>query len=168
MEILYWKSYKGQSGGSAGVWPFRFMVARGRHPRGLPSMVLFLLSSSPKNGVELMDGVEELTHGHWRPTPGSIYPLLKFLTEDGMVRKLADNRYELTEKGRGQAEESFGKQRRRARTTGEVLSQMDNYVSFLEDTKRTAADELPANAAKIRGLARRLNGLLGDDQDAES
>lgn len=168
MEILYWKSYKDEFSSPARMWPFRFMVARGRHPRGLPSMVVYLLSSSPRNGVELMDGVEELTRGHWRPTPGSMYPLLKFLTEDGMVRKLPDNRYELTEKGKAQAEESFGRHHRRARTSSEVLSQMDSYLSFLEDTKETAGDELAANAAKIRGLVKRLNDLLGEDAGAKS
>lgn len=127
-------------------------------------MVLYMLSSSPKNGVELMDGVESLTRGHWRPTPGSIYPLLRFLTEDGIIRKLEDNRYELTEKGRAQAEESFGKRRRGARSASEMLDQMDGFVSFMEDSKTTSPEVVSENATRLKNFAKRLNKLVKDEQ----
>ena len=89
------------------MWPFKFAMTRGRK-RGLPHMVMYLLSSSPKNGVELMDGVQSITRGWWRPTPGSIYPLMKEMVSQGLVRKLDDGRFELTDKGRSEAGGYFG------------------------------------------------------------
>ena len=60
--------------------------------------VVSMLSNSPKNGVELMDDMEKMTQGWWRPSPGSVYPLLEQLTNEGLIRKREDGRYELTEK----------------------------------------------------------------------
>ena len=60
---------------AGGMWPFRFAMQR-RTKRGHPHMTIYLLTSGPKNGVELMDGVQNITRGWWRPTPGSIYPML--------------------------------------------------------------------------------------------
>ena len=36
--------------------------------------IVTMLASSPKNGVELMDEIERMTQGWWRPSPGSVYP----------------------------------------------------------------------------------------------
>ena len=143
------------------MWPFRFVM---RKKRGLPHMVVYLLSSSPKNGVELMDGVESITRGWWRPTPGSIYPLLKEMSGQGTVRKLVDGRYELTPKGRAQAEGTFGRPRRRPRSTGEMLDRMNAYASYMEDARGTPADQLPAYRDKLEELARRIERLRGKDR----
>ena len=42
-------------------------------------------SESPISGYSLMKLIEEET-GFWRPSPGSIYPLLTSLEEEGLVK----------------------------------------------------------------------------------
>lgn len=62
----------------------------------------------PVSGSEIVDKIEEYTD--WRPSPGSIYPLLSHMQEVGFIRLHDDQdptikRFELTEKGRLHAEE---------------------------------------------------------------
>jgi DNA-binding PadR family transcriptional regulator len=150
------------------MWPFRFPM---RKRRGLPNMVLFLLSQSPKNGVELMQGVEEITRGWWRPTAGSIYPLLKEMTEKGLIRKIEggndDGRYVLTDEGRTHAEPFSAHRRHRPRTTDEMLTQTHSFVSYMEDVKGTGRDDVKPHIENIRGLAKRLAALAGDKEEAK-
>ena len=138
-----------------------------RNKRGLPHLIVYLLSSSPRNGVQLMDGVESVTRGWWRPTPGSIYPLLKEMTDQGIVKKLDDGRYELTAKGRAQLHGSLPPPLRRARTVGAVVGQMQGLVSNMEDVKRAGHESLEPHLDRLRELAKRLADLAGDDDRAD-
>jgi DNA-binding PadR family transcriptional regulator len=147
------------------MWPFRFAM---RRKRGLPNMVVYLLSSSPKNGVELMDGIESITRGWWRPTPGSIYPLLKEMAEQGIVKKMDDGRYELTSKGRAQAEVPFGGRAHRAPTTDEMVDQMNSLVSYMEDVKSGNREKLGKHNGTLRDLSKRLADLAGEDKSDTS
>jgi DNA-binding PadR family transcriptional regulator len=56
-----------------------------------------------------MRRLEEQAGGRWRPSPGSVYPLLQLLEDEGLVQG-ADQHgrrvYELTEAGRGQADQA--------------------------------------------------------------
>ena len=144
------------------MWPFRFAM---RRKRGLPNMIVYLLSGSPKNGVELMDGVETITRGWWRPTPGSIYPLLKEMADQGVVKKLEDGRYELTQKGRDQMEGFAGRHRRPPQSVDDVVAQMQGFVSYLEDSKGAGGKSLGDNLGKLKELSKRLADLA---EEAES
>jgi DNA-binding PadR family transcriptional regulator len=65
--------------------------------------VLLLLDEEPRNGYQLMQEIEERSHGAWRPSPGSIYPALSQLEDEGLVRsnESAGRRaFELTDEGR--------------------------------------------------------------------
>jgi DNA-binding PadR family transcriptional regulator len=66
--------------------------------------VLESLGEKPMSGSEIMNEVERRTNGRWRPSPGSIYPLLSWLQDNSYVKELPTDqnglkRYELTEKG---------------------------------------------------------------------
>jgi DNA-binding PadR family transcriptional regulator len=72
--------------------------------------VLESLSERPKSGSEIMSEIEERTDGRWKPSPGSIYPLLAWLQDNGHIKELPTEqtgmkRYELTETGRSLLEE---------------------------------------------------------------
>ena len=47
--------------------------------------VLLLLAEEPRNGYALMQEIEERSEGVWRPSPGSIYPALAQLEDEGLV-----------------------------------------------------------------------------------
>ncbi len=91
--------------------PFRRWI---RHtavvPKGfLRCQVLELLSEKPMSGSEIMNEIEKKTNGYWKPSPGSIYPLLAWLQDNGYVRELPTEegmkRYMLTDAGKTLLEE---------------------------------------------------------------
>jgi len=130
--------------------------------RGLRMMVVSLLSSSPKNGVEIMDGIEAMTRGWWRPSPGSVYPLLGMMEGEGTVRRRNDGRYELTPKANAELEVSFGTITRTPRTGADAIEEIQSLVSFVEDLAKTKQNGLQAQKEKLRDLARRLGELAGE------
>lgn len=80
-------------------------------PKGfLRYYVLRLLNKKSMSGSEIMSEIEKRTNGHWKPSPGSIYPLLAWLQEKGYATEVAQQepgvkRYTLTEKGKKLLEE---------------------------------------------------------------
>src|SRR5919107_2960735 len=48
--------------------------------------LLVLLAEEPRNGYGLMQEIEARSNGAWRPSPGSVYPALSQLEDEGLVR----------------------------------------------------------------------------------
>ena len=67
--------------------------------------ILRLYDSNPTlSGTEIKEKISEMTHVNWDPSPGSIYPVLKQLVEDGLITLVDENDkknkdYQLTERG---------------------------------------------------------------------
>lgn len=80
----------------------------GRMRRGeIRTALLGELVEAPGHGYELMQRLEEKSGGAWRPSPGSVYPTLQMLEDEGLVRSEATggkNVFHLTETGREAAE----------------------------------------------------------------
>src|SRR3954447_25103038 len=78
---------------------------RGRARRGdVRAAMLLLLEGEPQNGYQLIQEIERRTDGLWKPSPGSVYPALQQLEDEGLVRAVefeGKRAYELTEEGRG-------------------------------------------------------------------
>lgn len=64
--------------------PFRRDGRRQR--RGdVRAAVLVLLEEQPRNGYQLIQELTERSNEAWRPSPGSIYPVLQQLEDEGLV-----------------------------------------------------------------------------------
>ena len=79
-------------------------------PKGyLRYHVLEALNEQPMSGSELMEQIGKHTGGTWKPSPGSIYPLLAWLQDNSYVKELPTEngfkRYELTQSGKDFLEE---------------------------------------------------------------
>lgn len=83
----------------------------GRHHRGprrarrgdVRAALLLLLFEQPQNGYQLIQEIERRTEGVWKPSPGSVYPALQQLEDEGLVRAAESEgkrAYELTPEGR--------------------------------------------------------------------
>jgi len=130
-----------------------------RHRRGLRVWVLQLLERGPMNGAEIMEQMDRMTMGWWRPSPGSIYPLLDQLVDEKLVRKRDDGRYEVTDSARRGPEwtrEWFG---RGPRTPLDAVSEVESYITYLEDVGRGGKGELGDLGGRIRAAAKRLENL---------
>lgn len=72
-------------------------------PRGiLRYLSLKLLKQAPMSGSEIVEQIEDYTD--WRPSPGSIYPMISDLQNDGLIVPYENGdpnlkRFKLTEKG---------------------------------------------------------------------
>jgi len=131
-------------------------------------MVVSLLSNSPKNGVEIMDGVEAMTRGWWRPTPGSVYPLLEKMVNEGTLTKRSDGRYELTPSAQKELSASFGPRFRTPRTTADMVNEIGGFVSYMEDLSESDPEKLEPHKDKLNELAKRLTRLSGEERKEES
>jgi DNA-binding PadR family transcriptional regulator len=77
---------------------------RGRARRGDVRLALLrLLAEEPANGYQLMQTIEERSGGRWRPSPGSVYPTLAQLEDEGLIKSAeaeGSRRFEITDAGR--------------------------------------------------------------------
>ncbi|MFI6595597.1 PadR family transcriptional regulator [Nonomuraea sp. NPDC050536] len=46
--------------------------------------LLRLLGEGPRNGYQMIQDIEARSRGIWRPSPGSIYPALQQLEDEGL------------------------------------------------------------------------------------
>ena len=79
----------------------------GRGPKArrgdVRAAILAVLAEQPMNGYQIIQEVAERSGGVWKPSPGSIYPTLQQLEDEGLVRAESDGgrrAYALTEEGR--------------------------------------------------------------------
>ncbi len=87
-----------------------FGGGRGRRRRGdVRTALLMLLAEEPRNGYQLMQIIEERSGGRWRPSPGSVYPTLSQLEDEGLIRAVdhdGTKLFEITDQGRERLGES--------------------------------------------------------------
>ncbi|HEY6695064.1 MAG TPA: PadR family transcriptional regulator [Solirubrobacteraceae bacterium] len=90
----------GFGGGPGGPWGGRGPRARRGDVR---AALLTLLAEEPRNGYQLMQEIERRSEGVWRPSPGSVYPALQQLEDEGLIRSDESEgrkQFHLTDAGR--------------------------------------------------------------------
>jgi DNA-binding PadR family transcriptional regulator len=66
-------------------------------------VILKMLRDKPRHGYEVMKDLEERMHGCYSPSPGTVYPTLQWLEDEGLVvaRDVEGKKvYEITDTGR--------------------------------------------------------------------
>jgi DNA-binding PadR family transcriptional regulator len=121
-------------------------------PKGfLRYHVLEALNQQPMSGSELMDQIYKRTGGTWKPSPGSIYPLLAWLQDNSYVKEIPTEnglkRYELTQSGKELLEEQTKIREKFSENAGFMASPFFNRMfSNIPDEK----------TSKIRASMKRL------------
>ncbi|MFD7614252.1 PadR family transcriptional regulator [Streptomyces sp. NPDC059828] len=81
---------------------------RGRARRGdVRASILALLKDRPMHGYEMIQEIGERSAGAWKPSPGSVYPTLQLLEDEGLIASESDGGkklFTLTDAGRTEAE----------------------------------------------------------------
>ena len=141
--------------------------------------ILTLLAERPMHGYEMIQEIEQRSGGSWRPSPGSVYPTLQLLEDEGLiVAEAAEGgrkRYTLTDAGReAQAGESASE-----RAPWEDLN--DEFGQTILDSKmaihgimqamgevmRAGTDSQRQRAREVLDRARReIYQILADDDQA--
>ncbi|UCE11103.1 MAG: PadR family transcriptional regulator [Candidatus Thorarchaeota archaeon] len=140
-------------------------------PKGLlRHYVLKLLSEGPKSGSELMNEIEEKTEGRWKPSPGSVYPLLSWLLDSGYTEEASDQeagvrRYILTDKGKEFLEEHEKRREEQSERFGPHFfggPGLFGMESFPEDAK-----ELATSLRRLRRVSWKLLKRISKDPSDE-
>ena len=152
---------------------------RGRKARrgDIRTAALLLLAEEPRNGYQIMQEVEERSDGVWSPSPGSVYPALAQLEDEGLIRsEEADGRklFALTDAGRrpgrgarrGQAG-AVGADERRRQRRGARAGQADARGRLRlrpGDAHRQRGADAPAPARCSATARRDLYRILADGE----
>ena len=101
-------------GGATGGWDRQYRGRRRGRMFGqgeLRLMLLKLIADQPRHGYELIKAIEEMTAGSYAPSPGTVYPTLSLLEDEGAIREVASEgdeprkAFEATDQGREELEE---------------------------------------------------------------
>jgi len=144
---------------------------------GMRIWILHVLDEhGPVNGVEIMDSIQEHQerlelhrfarrgHGHrpHRPSPGSIYPMLKKMVKEELIIKDDDGKYDLTNKGEKVVSKLTGRLKHYKDRGSEFISiktalnEIDDYISYLENIKTS---KLSLQKERIGKLKERLKTI---------
>ncbi len=67
-----------------GLW--KFHCKNGKERSILMIYILHSLMQRPKSGYDMLREIEEKTGGRWKPSKGTLYPLLKSLENEGLIK----------------------------------------------------------------------------------
>ncbi|WP_216852847.1 PadR family transcriptional regulator [Phytoactinopolyspora halotolerans] len=143
--------------------------------------ILSVLAEQPMNGYQIIQEIAERSRGAWKPSPGSIYPTLQQLEDEGLVRASEQGgrrAFELTDEGRSYVDAH----------AEEIAAPWEAFAGADEDDDKglepmiaqaaaalwqiiaTGSPDQQARAREVLiEMRRRLYGILadGDDLDEE-
>jgi len=160
------------------------MFRGGFSPRGrqrlrrgdVRAAVLVLLEEAPRNGYQIIQELTERSNGAWRPSPGSVYPILQQLEDEGLVEissSVSGKTYNLTVTGKALVEKDraiLGKPWETAAAdvsdaTTDLFGTMRQVIHAVRQVSMAGSDAQTQKAAAILADARRsIYRLLADDE----
>src|ERR1700729_1399911 len=175
--------HRGFGGGAEGFGGFGFGPGGPGGPRGrgrkarrgdIRTAALLLLAEEPRNGYQIMQEVEERSDGVWRPSPGSVYPALQQLEDEGLIRseELEGRKlFQLPDEGRASVKErGEDKPAPWEQMSGDVSDQMHELGKLMREVgfafaqvMKTGSEAQIAEARKVLSTARKdLYRILAD------
>lgn len=141
-------------------------------------VLLKLIADQPRHGYELIKAIEEMTEGHYAPSPGIVYPTLTMLEDMGLITEAKSESskkvYEATAEGRAHLDqneeeveelvdrlEGHGRRRSKGdrpemgRAIGNLMTALRNRVShdgWNEDLLNEVIDILDDAAQRIERI----------------
>ncbi len=134
--------------------------------------MIALLAEQPMHGYQIIQEISQRSGGSWKPSPGSVYPTLQQLEDEGLVRaQEQDGRrvYRLTDEGQrvaGERAEEFANLWQGVAPSeddtqlGDLIFQVG--AAFVH-VARTGTPEQMAQARKVLATTRaELYKIMGD------
>ncbi len=136
--------------------------------------VLALLAEKPMHGYQIIQEIEERSGGAWKPSPGSVYPTLQLLADEGVISVEESNgrkTYSLTDEGRKAADAAAGAKApweaqgaREHGRTGALPKAGIELAQAAAQVGRSGSPEQVAQAVDVLNEARRkLYSILAQD-----
>ena len=175
----------GQGGPGPNLWDalsqLRGMFEQKAGPRmgrgDVRAAVLALLAEKPMHGYQIISEIAERSGGVWKPSPGSIYPTLQQLEDEGLVTADAEvgrRTFRLTDEGRTYVAEHQDEVSAPWEAMSAPSGDDENGFKPLFGQVATAmwqilASGTPEQQARAReavaDLRRKLYGILAEDDD---
>jgi len=183
------RSWQGHPGGASWTggpppWVQGLLGLAGAVKTGAPKVrrgdvraaILDVLAVEPMNGYQIIQQIAERSHGAWKPSPGSVYPTVQQLEDEGLVEgRDAEGRrlLQLTESGRRYVEEhpeelaatwrTFDEPGADERESHDLKPVIGQVMSAVWQVVVSGTAQQRAEAAEILAETRRkLYGLLAD------
>jgi len=172
----------GRGGFGGGFGGGRGPRGRGRKARrgDIRTAALLLLSEEPRNGYQIMQEVQERSEDVWRPSPGSVYPALQQLEDEGLIRSaesegrkvfvITDAGSKLVAERRADSPAPWDEMSDDVSPQAHELAKLMREVAFaFSQVMRTGSESQIGGARKVLAGARRdLYNILADGEDAEA
>ena len=138
--------------------------------------ILVLLEEAPRNGYQIIQELSERSNGAWRPSPGSVYPILQQLEDEGLITVASTESgrsYELTDQGRtlvATDRESLGRPWESAATgpnaaSAELFATLKQVAMAVRQVAFAGSDAQTQKATVALGEARRtIYRILAEDE----
>jgi DNA-binding PadR family transcriptional regulator len=135
--------------------------------------ILSLLAEKPLNGYGLIKEISERTADTWHPSPGSIYPTLQQLVDEGLIEATSDDKrtdFQLTAEGQAYAEEHAEQYAQLWKTAvehsevnGDIRLSIGKLIGVAQQYRFAATAEQRDQAVKLIDETRRaLYRILGE------
>jgi DNA-binding PadR family transcriptional regulator len=171
---MFGSQWAGHGGGRGGR-------GRARVRRGdVRSAILDVLASSPEplNGYQVIQQIADRTEGAWKPSPGSVYPTIAWLQDEGFVEDAPTGRktLQLTESGRqyvaDHAEEMAAIWRSFENDVPDDAADLRQVIgqtvgAIVQVASTGTPDQRQKAVAILAETRRKLYGLLADGPDAD-
>jgi DNA-binding PadR family transcriptional regulator len=136
--------------------------------------ILALLLERPMHGYEMIQELDARTNGIWRPSPGSVYPTLQMLEDEGLIEATAEGgrkSYQLTADGRPEAE-TAAQNPPWAEIGDDAMSQVQDFrdaaVGIMGALKQVGFSGTPEQRQKalevLNETKRKLYAILADSE----
>lgn len=136
--------------------------------------ILLLLDEQPRHGYELIQEIAERSSGAWEPSPGSVYPTLQALEDEGLVtiERLDGRRTaSLTPAGTAYVEDNRERLGTPWASSGSdhlpALALREEYLTLKDAVRQVARIGNPAQhsaaAAALAAARKELYRLLAED-----
>lgn len=154
---------------------------RGRGGRGhgrrvgrgdVRAAILALLAEEPMHGYQIIGELEQRTAGAWKPSPGSVYPTLQMLEDEGLVAAESEggrNVFGLTDAGRDAA--AAGDPTPWEAMIGDGHSVANRQIAmalsmaFKQVVQTGTPDQVERARAIVNDARKALYGILAEDID---
>ncbi len=175
---------RGEFGGGGGRgFAFGGGPGRGRGRRArrgdIRMAALLLLDEEPRNGYQIMQEVQERSGGAWSPSPGSVYPALAQLEDEGLIRSGehdGQKAFVLTDAGRKLVQERDAERpapweqgelgRGEAHELGRLMR--DVSFAFVQVMKTGSAGQMARARDVLADVRRELYGILADGDTGDT
>jgi DNA-binding PadR family transcriptional regulator len=142
-------------------------------------ILLRVLAEKPMHGYEIIRELEQISHGLWRPSPGSVYPTLQLLEEQDLVASLDEGGkkvYTITDAGRSEAKNSKARgpwewhgAKHDLEQVMEIRGSILAFIGMMKQVMRGgSADQQKRAVAVVKEAKAKLQAILDEETPTKS